>query len=98
MVESSAGHFLSPVDVLTMPDEENDKRVVLQITDDAVVAHAEAILADVQTDERFRELQRIWLSTVPVEFLKDASPCVPRKLPQRTKGMGRENVPHTVRS
>lgn len=91
-----AGLFSLPVNISPVSDDEDDKGLIFSITNDAIVAHAETVLADMQADERFRELQRIGLRAVPVELLDDASLHVPREVLQRAQCAGCEDVLHAA--
>lgn len=72
--------FSFSVDVLSVADEENNERSILEIADDAVVPHTKTVLADGSANERLGEFQRILLGAAPVEF-RDESPLrVPREL------------------
>lgn len=77
-----------------MSNKENDKSAILEIADNAVVAHAKAVLADSSADERLTVPQRVLLGAVPVEFSDQSLLHVPRELSQCAKGAGREDVPH----
>lgn len=92
----SAGLFSFPIDVLSVPDKEDDKCAILEVTDDPVVPHAKAILANAGTHERLSELEWGLLRAVPVELPDQSLLHVPRELFQCAKGTGREDVAHAA--
>lgn len=85
-----AGIFSSPVNVFPVAHEEDNECPILSVTNDAVVADAKAVLADVRPDKRLRERQGIRLLAVPVELLNEPSLRVPRELLEFAKSTGSE--------